>query len=352
MQDKYVQVANDFNVIVSEFNGTVMLELRGQFKPQRLSVNKVNFVIRHGNKLAELIESPKEGLYNLSVAESVFVDSFQGTTMLELRGEFRPQRISENKVRAIIHYSKELKSIISDNTVQAIVTEKIVKATKELKQNSASIGTDRKSAKDSSDSYIALAEKIMEVTPVTFSGHSTIAKYLSATYPQFTKEDVEFYSVDMDAMSEYQEYLKRVTRPSFKDAKAVQAPVPVMKKVFKDAKQDAPKTSEYKTVGEYQQAKKGTTKKDVAPVEKKGRGIPVSFSVRMGGKDRDGLIEDNQTRAINSLVGKKLERVSVHNGEEQIDTKIITSVPTGSSPSHYWKELQRQRYVFNVKELQ
>lgn len=346
--EKLVNIANDLQVIVSEYKGTLMLELRGGFKPQRISASKVQFILEHSVKLGALVNDSqtKENLYQLGTDSSVYVSSFQGTAMYELRGQFRPVNISVNKIKAVLKYAKEVRNILTENTSATVVAEQTAKATKELAQNSATIGTDKKSAKDKAVPVAApvVTEKKQESL--------TIVEYLMREL-NLTASESLLYKSDKDAIAMYESY-KAAFSPvapkvlSFAERMAKDG-ISIDKRLTTAHVAPVTGTATEKTKAQTAKLKK-EAKQVIASIDKtlaesapKTRGIPVSFTVKIGGKERT-IIDESIPRALNQLTDKKLQK-----GENE--QKLFTAVPIGAGPNKYFYSWMKQGYFTNVVDL-
>lgn len=247
---------------------------------------------------------------------------------------------------------KALKSsdVVSNPIVQA---EQVAKATKELTINAATIGTDSKSPKDMTTKEIkAELKQVKQELKEAQNAPKTIIEYLMRELNLTASESMQFKG-DADAIAMYNKYVASLVpvkkELTFKELLAQRQSVPVVSST------PATEKTKQETAKLLKAAKKqsASTAKTLAAIETpKKKGIPVSFSVQIKGKEHEGIIEDNKTRAINNLVDKTLERTTIRNGETITEQKRITSVNRDtSSPSHYFDELVRQRYIFNVKEL-
>ena len=374
--EKFIEISNALQVIVSEFGGTLMLELRGQFKPQRLSVGKIQFVLNHATKLHNLAQDAKEGHYTLDKDSSVILSKFQNVMMFELRGPFKPARISQNKLDAILGHQKELRQIIQDNTPETLVKDETVKAQKALKQNSASMPTDSKSAKDD-NGYIELARGIIghagkqESAPVaTGYKDGTLVSFVDWFVREYdaTKEQARQWIDDKEYNAEFAVYLesqkiairpqKRVTPVRPVKRMTVEQMANGTEKMQESAKRIAELNAEIaqietngklspETIAMAKRLEKATGQKfDVAPTvqkTKKGRGIPVSFSVMTN------IGKTNITRAASGIDAIRLLKGKTLIHPQTKETRLIDD--RGENNSHWYATNVKDGYIFDVKRL-
>lgn len=149
---------------------------------------------------------------------------------------------------------------------------------------------------------------------------TSFAEWMSNTYDVPLAEAREWIT-DVEFQKEFNEYLQSRLTTRQRPAKRETVPARPVKRMTE---------KEIKTASETMRS------------QGRSRGIPVSFSVRMDGKVVS-MRAESKAAARNDLTGKTLQK------QDGGDSIVVTSVPIGSSSSHYYDELVRQGYVWDAK---
>lgn len=324
--EKFIEISNALQAIVSTFGDKgaeiTMLELRGAFKPCRISTSKVLFVLNNVKMFETIRQDADDKHYPIDDDTSVITSHFNGFKMYELRTG-KPKRVSQNVINAILGHQKELRSIIAEYTPSAIQAEEEQKATKDLKQSSVNMPTDKKSPHDS---------KVLESAPMLSKNVLTIEKWLESEY-KMSPADAKYYAMDVDAQTTYANYVKANVKPPFKDLAQPQTA----------AQQKAVANFENATGQKYDNSAPAATPAN------KGKGVKLSYTIRLVHNDK----VSEQTIHADSWIDahdNKLTGVRLANKDASKPTKLIVQRPIDTTGADkYLVELVRQGYVWNLK---
>lgn len=355
-------ISDSLMVRTSVLGDKLMLHCLGAFSDKNLSSTKILALLDNKQALQERIDNWQEGAQELDGIDVVY-STWNNNKMIQVLGGFKTFRVSANITRAILAHDKELRKIIRDNPVATVAKEDETIARQQMERNRASMPTDKKSPVDVS----AIETRFDEILTGYAQGTLTdFASWMSVNY-DVTKEQARAWIDDKEYSAEFSAYLessKVAVRPQKRAI--VQRPVKRMtvdemaqgtEKMQKSAKRIAELNAEIaqiesngklspETIAMAKRLEKATGQKfDAAPKEKtkKGRGIPVSFSVITNIGKTNITRANSGIDAIRLLKGKTL----IH--PQTKESRLVDD--RGENNSHWYATLVKDGYIFDVKRL-
>jgi len=165
----------------------------------------------------------------------------------------------------------------------------------------------------------------------------------------FTAQEVlvNKYAEDDTAKAMYAEYLATLPKANF--ASALAAKKSVSSDAVEKAKDITAKSATKETLAETERLKKAA-RAQVASMDatlkaakRKGKSVPVSFSITVHGKKISGLTATSKGDATQQVVGKELTSVIANKGNE--------TVLAGRFPSQDFDRLVANGFIYDVKYL-